>query len=91
MDTLKMLKSYDAWLLLTFMMAMGLIQTCLVHIWEIYIEKLKDLWEIPLTRSIVELEKCDFIKHGLQFRQKLIGIIIRVQLQYLNAKSSIKH
>ena len=38
-----------------------------------------------LTRSIFEQEKCFFFLNGSEFRQKLIGTIIRVLVRHLCA------
>ena len=54
---------------------MGLSQTVLVRIWEIYYWKFERFTKNALTRSIFELEKCSFFLNGSEFRQKLIGTI----------------
>ena len=42
-----------------------------------------DFLKTSLTRSVFELEKCSFFLNGSEFRQKLIGTIIRVLVRHL--------
>jgi len=69
----------------TSIIAMGLFQTVLVPIWEIYYWKFERFTKNALTRSIFELEKCSFFLNGSEFRQKLIGTIISVLVRHLRA------
>ena len=45
----------------------------------------KEFIKIALTPSIFELEKCSFFLNGSEFRQKLIGAIIRVLIRQQRA------
>ena len=47
-------------------------------------------FQIALTRSIFELEKCFFFLNRSESRQKLIGTIIMVLVRLLRASSGIK-
>jgi len=55
------------------------------YIWEIYYGNFEGFIKNALTRSIFELEKCSFFLNGSEFRQKLIGTIIRVLVRHLRA------
>ena len=78
----KLAKSYNVWCLTTLMMVVILFQTSFAHIWEIYYRNFEGFIKNALTRSIFELEKCSFFLNGSEFRQKLIGTIIRVLVRH---------
>ena len=59
-------------------MVVILFQTYFAHISEIYYGNFEGFIKNHLTRSIFELEKCSFFLNGSEYRQKLIGAIIRV-------------
>ena len=86
MENLKMeLKvSYVLWLK-TFMTALGQFEILLLRSYKIYYWKFEKFMKNALTRSIFEVEKCSFFINGSEFRQKLIGTIIRVLGQHLRA------
>ena len=86
----KLAKSYNVWWLTTLMIVVILFQTFFVHIWEIYYWNFERFIQNALTRSVFELEKCSFFLNGSEFRQKLIGTIIRVLVRHLRSKSGIK-
>ena len=69
---------------------MGLFQTSFVHILEISYWKFERFTKNALTLSIFELEMFFFFLYGSEFRQKLIGTIIRVPVRHLRAYSGIK-
>ena len=53
------------------------------------IENLRDLSKKALTSSVFELERCSFFLNRSEFRQNLIGTIIRVLVQNLRAHSEV--
>ena len=59
-----------------------LFQTSIAHILEIYNGNFEGFIKNALTWSIFELEKCSFFLNGSEFRQKLIGTIIRVLVRH---------
>ena len=55
-------------------------------------ENLRDLSKIALTLSVFELERCFFLKiNRSEFRQNLLGTIIRVLVRNLRAQSEIRN
>ena len=81
----KLAQSYNIWCKMTLMIGVILFQTLFAHIWEIYYSNFERFIKNDLTRSIFELEKCSFFLNGSEFRQKLIGTIIRVLVRHLRA------
>ena len=69
-------QNFEFFFLTLFMIVMGLFQTFLARIWEIYSSKFERFTKNALIRSVFELEKCSYFLNGSEFRQKLIGTII---------------